>query len=250
VLREVKHFREHWRYKKLVQQVRLFPSQFTHLIYGLPAISLSELINPAVRPEEPILEDLCLPNHKQEPGHNDLEPLLKIIKHLQPKCVVELGTAHGNITANICRQSPHARVITVNALPEQISGDIITFTLLPELIGRVYRKYGYQGRVTQLYTNTKALDLSGHLPESSVDVAIIDACHDTPFVINDFYKVVPYIKPQGLVLLHDTHPSMEDHLAGSYRACMYLRRRGFDIRHLQNTWWALWQAPALTPERA
>ncbi len=155
--------------------------------------------------------------------------------------MLELGTAHGNTTANICRQCPGATVYTVNALPEQISGDIITFALTKDEIGRAFRRHGFGDRVTQIYANTLHLDLSPYLQPRTVDFAIVDACHDTPFVVNDFHKVEPYMKPGGLVLLHDTHPSMEEHLVGSYRACMLLRKQGYDIRHLEGTWWGVWQ---------
>ena len=242
-LRELRDFRNHWRYKKLVEQLRNLPAQFTQVVYGLPSIALNTLVPEQVTPEEPVLDGLCLPNHHEGPGHNDLVPLLKILKYKQPAVVLELGTAHGNTTANICRQCPAAKVYTVNALPEQISGDIITFALTRDEIGSVYRKNGYSSRVQQVYANTLELDLSSYLKKKSVDLAIVDACHDTPFVLNDFLKVAPYMKPGGMVLLHDTHPSMEEHLLGSYRACMYLRKKGYDIRHLQDTWWGVWQVP-------
>lgn len=242
-LRGLRDFRNHWRYKKLLEQVRNLPSQFTQLAYGLPDIALKECTDLNAIPDEPILDDLCLPNHNTKPGHNDLLPLLMILKSKQPGVVLELGTAHGNTTANICKLCPLAQVFTVNALPEQISGDIITFALTREEIGRVYRQHGYDQRVVQIYANTLELDLSAHLKRSTVDFAIIDACHDTPFVLNDFLKVVPWMKPGGMVMLHDTHPSMEEHLIGSYRACMYLRKQGYDIRHLHGTWWGIWQVP-------
>jgi len=242
-LRELRDFRNHWRYKRFVEQLRNLPAQFTQLMYGLPTIKLNELVADEVTPEEPIMDDLCLPNHHEGPGHNDLVPLLKILKSRQPENVLELGTAYGNTTANICKQCPDTKVYTVNALPEQISGDMITFALTKEEIGRAFRQHGFSSRVQQIFANTLDLDLSPHLKKHSVAFAIVDACHDTPFVLNDFLKVAPYMKPGGLVLLHDTHPSMEEHLLGSYRACMYLRKKGYDIRHLSDTWWGVWQVP-------
>lgn len=242
-LHELRDFRNHWRYRKLVEHLRNLPAHFTQVVYGLPVITLTDLVPQYADPAEPILEDLCLPNHHQGPGHNDFIPLLQILKSRAPQIVLELGTAHGNTTANICRQCPEAQVYSVNALPDQITGDMITFALTKTEIGRVFRMNGFGHRVQQIYANTLDLDLSPHLQKGIVDLAIVDACHDTPFVLNDFMKVVPYMKPGGLVLLHDTHPSMEEHLIGSYRACMYLRKQGYDIRHLRDTWWGIWQVP-------
>lgn len=242
-LKDLRDFRNHWRYKKLVEEVRNLPSRFTQLAYGLPTISLSEIVAAGITTNDPVLENLCLPNHFEGPGHNDLVPLLQILKTRMPRIVLELGTAHGNTTANICGQCPDARVYTVNALPEQISGETITFALTKEEIGRVYRSAGFADRVQQIYANTLELDLSPYLEPGTVDLAIIDACHDTDFVLNDFLKTAPNMKPGGMVLLHDTHPSMEEHLLGSYRACMCLRRQGYDVRHLKNTWWGVWLVP-------
>jgi predicted O-methyltransferase YrrM len=243
VLRDLAGFRNHWRYRQLGEQWRIFPAQMTRLMYGLPTIQLEELADPGIVVEPAILADLCLPNHARGPGHNDLMPLLQILRTRQPKVVMEFGTAHGNTTANVCRQCPQAQVFTVNALPEQISGEIITFAPTREEIGRVYRQHGFAERVVQIYANTLTVNLAEYVERQSVDLAIIDACHDTPFVIQDFLKVAPYIRPGGLVLLHDTHPSMEEHLLGSYRACMALRRQGYGIKHLRATWWGVWQAP-------
>jgi len=42
-------------------------------------------------------------------------------------------------------------------------------------------------------------------------------------------------------MLHDTHPSMQNHLVGSYYGCMKLRKMGFDIKHLKDTWWGVYR---------
>jgi len=208
--------------------------------YALPTIKLDALVpGSEVEIEPRIPEQICLPpmGTKQ---HDDFTPLMKIARSLDAALIVELGTAHGNTVANLCRQCPAARVFTVNAPATQQTGRLTTFALTVEEIGSVYRSHGYGPRVTQLFENTLKLDLSRHCTEGSVDLAVIDACHDTRYVINDFERVYPYVKRRGIVLLHDTHPSMSGHLIGSYTACMQLRKRGFDIRHLEDTWWGVW----------
>lgn len=209
------------------------------LFNRLPRLEI-DLSSQPPQVQAPILEDICLPPHFGPTDHDDFLPLMHIAALLRPTTVVELGTAHGNTVANICRQCPDATVYTVNALTDQQSGTIVTYALTRDEIGRVYQAHGFGDRVVQIFENTLSLDLSRYLPGPVVDLAIIDACHDTDYVINDFLKVKPFIRPEGVVLLHDTHPSMKGHLAGSYIACMMLRRRGYDIRHIKNTWWALW----------
>src|SRR5690606_9460312 len=136
--------------------------------------------------------------------------------------VVELGTAHGNTVANICQINRNCRVVTVNAPIESQTGVITSFRLAREDIGRVYRHYGYQDRVTQIFENTLNLDLKPIIFNELIDLAIVDACHDKEYVINDFMKCVPFMARRGLILLHDTHPSRIQHLESSYLACAEL----------------------------
>jgi predicted O-methyltransferase YrrM len=190
----------------------------------------------------PILEEVCLPPYRDR-SHDDFGPLLRIVSAVQPRVVLEFGTAHGNITANIC-QATNAHVYTINALPEQLRGSVVTFKeLTREEIGSVYRRHGFAKRVTQIYCDTRQFEPGRYFAEPVVDLAIIDACHDTDFVLSDFYKALGVLRQGAVVLLHDTHPSMEGHLGGSYVACVKLRRRGFDIRHVKDTWWAVWTKP-------
>jgi predicted O-methyltransferase YrrM len=217
----------------------------------LPPIELTALVAGDVQLEPLILDHACMPPYAGPPDHNDLVPLLTIARATMPALVVELGTAHGNSAANICRQCPQARVYTVNAPAEDQSGTLVTYELTRSEIGSVYRNYGYDSKVTQIFQNTLSLNLSSYLGGAQIDLAIIDACHDTDYVINDFFKVLPWIRTGGIVLLHDTHPSapsqstrrdpMTRHLIGSYVACLGLRRRGYDVRHLTGTWWAIWR---------
>ena len=183
--------------------------------------------------------------------HDDFGALMRIALVRQPNIVLELGTAYGNTVSNICRQCPQVHVYTVNAPPEDISGKLQTYALTREEIGSIYKRYGFSERVTQIYSDTLDMDLSRYFSGPVIDLAIIDACHDPNYVVNDFLKVMPYVRTQGLVLLHDTHPRMLAHLWGSYIGCMELRRRGYDIRHITSTWWGVWQKPQeAVPPRA
>jgi predicted O-methyltransferase YrrM len=208
--------------------------------FQLPEISILDLGADDTILEPQIEEELCLPPYKATNDHNDIDPLLRLIVHYRPKTVLELGTAQGATAANICAVCD-AKVYTVNALPEQIGGGIITFVLKKDEIGYVYRKHGFAERVQQIYENTMTMDLEKYVPVRTIDFAIIDACHDTDFVTNDFLKVFPFLAENAVVLFHDVSPSLRFHLADSYVACMYLRRIGFNIRYIQNTWWAIWQ---------
>jgi predicted O-methyltransferase YrrM len=211
-------------------------------MYRLPTVSISHLATARDFRSEAITDGVGLPPLTVG-KHDDFSALMSIVSTLRPRTVVELGTAYGNTTANICRVCADTRVYTVNALPEQIGGRLTTYILSREEIGSVYRRYGFSDQVVQIYCDTMELDLSNHLPGPIVDLAIIDACHDTKYVINDFLKVAPFVRPEGMILLHDTHPCVREHLWGSYIGCMILKRRGYDIFHIANTWWGVWRKP-------
>ena len=207
----------------------------------LPSIRLDEVASGPIDVVEPIRDDICLPPYLGPTDHDDFVPLMRIAGYCRPRVIFEFGTAHGNSVANLCRQCPDARVYTVNAPVELQTGEVVTFELSTSEIGRVYRAHGFADRVTQILQNSMSLDLSRTFSGPVVDLAIIDACHDAEYVLNDFSKIRPYISPTGIVLFHDTHPSMTAHLDGSYQACVRLRTLGFDIRHVEGTWWAIWK---------
>lgn len=211
------------------------------LKWPLPETSLDAFLPGHSVVKSPLLEDICMPPYFGVDDHDDYTPLMHIAVRLQPSRVIELGTAHGNTIANLCRHCPGAAFITVNAPFDMQTGDVVTFELKPDEIGRVFRNAGFASRVTQIFANTLHLDLTQHLERETAELGIVDACHDEPFVLNDFLKLVPYIRRNGVILLHDTHPSMEEHLKGSYVACLRLRKMGYDIRHLAGTWWGAWR---------
>lgn len=231
------------RVRMLAQWLTLLFHDGLRLAFGLPSMDLHTIAPKPVRIPEPILDDIFLPPYRGPYDHDDYRPIMAIAATLQPRTVLELGTAYGNLTANLCRQCPEAQVYTVNAPTETQTGNLVSLGLEPDEIGRVYRAHGFQDRVVQILANTLDLDLTSYLDTESVDLAIIDACHDTGYVMSDFHKVSPLLRPGGVVLLHDTHPSMRGHLLGSYRACMILRLKGYDLRHISGTWWGAWIRP-------
>lgn len=213
-------------------------------LFRLPAVRI-ERVTDVARSEiaDLILDDVCMPPFAGDVDHDDIGSALRIAKGLAPRLICEIGTAHGNLTANLLRNCAAATVVTVNAPRDLQSGVLVTYALTEDEIGRVYRRHGYDGRVNQLIVNSLDLNLRMHVGNALVDLAVVDGCHDTAFVLNDFEKVRPFIRPGGVVLFHDTHPSQSGHLSGSYRACLLLRRRGFDVKWIEGTWWGYWRRP-------
>jgi len=207
--------------------------------FQLPEMSVDKVVGEYKQYTPTILEKICLPPYAGNSNYNDYSILISLIRGRQPQNFLELGTAHGNTVANICAESV-AQVYTVNALPEQIEGKIITFTLDKDQIGIVYRKNGFENRVVQIYENTKNLNILEYATPKSIDFVFIDACHDAEFVVNDFQRILPALSDRAVVLFHDTHPSGENHLLDSYLGCMYLRKLGYDVNHIAGGSLAYW----------
>jgi predicted O-methyltransferase YrrM len=224
------------------RKISLIRLRIMALKHGLPSIDLADLTGPprATYDQEVILERICMPPYAYPWKHDDFGAIMRIAETLNPKVILELGTAYGNLTANLCRKCPNATIYTIDAPVDNQTGRYVTYSLSRDEIGEVYRTSGYSSRVIQVYSNTLTLDLRPYFPRPTIDLAIIDACHDRNYVLSDFYKVKAFIRTGGAILLHDTHPSMHRHLAYSYAACMELRKSGFEIRHIRDTWWAIW----------
>jgi len=214
-------------------------ARFMKIFYALPSVPLSTFTCDSVESQGMIRDGACMPPFCGG-RHDDLSALMQIAFTRQPSVIVEFGTAYGNTVANLCRICPKSRIFTVNALPAQITGNSITYALSQEEIGSVYRRSGFSNRVVQIYCDTLKVELAPYLSGAAIDLAIIDACHDAEYVVNDFLKIIGFMAPNGMVLLHDTHPSLRSHLWSSYVGCMQLRRRGYRVNHIQGTWWAVW----------
>lgn len=208
------------------------------LNYDLAEATLDEL-GVKFSEYDPILEGICMPPYYSSQDHDDFNVLMSIATHRNPDMIFEFGTARGNTVANLCRYT-NADITTLNALPRDTSGLSRTYDLTIDQIGEVYKSINCSNRVNQILDDSLKVNLSEHIDGKLYDLIIIDACHDYEYVINDFLKIREYISPNGLVLFHDCHPMAENHTKGVWDACRFLRSAGFDIKHIENTWWGIW----------
>lgn len=232
--------RQFWRWHRIGMAVAGYeiPSQkLPFAAPSLPEIEPEEIVG-NMETVEPILDEICMPPYYGPNTNQDYPFLMSLAKSIQPGVIFEFGTASGNTVANLCKYTS-AQVVTLNAVVDSTSGKYRTYDLSKEEIGGVYKKYGYQDRVQQIYCDSMSF-----IPEASTntnfDLVIIDACHDFEYVINDFLSISHLVNPGGYVLFHDCDESMHGHLAGCWRACTHLRKAGFNIKKVRGTWWALW----------
>jgi len=117
----------------------------------------------------------------------DAEVLGGVCANARGSLLLEIGTGHGVGTALMARNAPQAVIYTVNIPPEEIreGGVMTTGALTRDEIGRCYREQGCT-RVKQIFANTR-----DWTPDfGPIDVAFVDGCHDTAFVINDTLKAL------------------------------------------------------------
>src|SRR5437588_7889018 len=75
---------------------RQFVPGLFRLIYQLPTVELASLVSPEIEAGTPILDDVCMLPYCPIPdyypncdGYDDLSALMRIVRTMQPKIVVE-----------------------------------------------------------------------------------------------------------------------------------------------------------------
>jgi predicted O-methyltransferase YrrM len=173
----------------------------------------------------------------------DAEVLSTVLRNRNAEgtTVVEIGTSTGMATALMSVNAPKTRIYTVNIPPEEIisgeGGNFTTIALEKEKIGHVYKSKNLTN-IEQIFANTKYWK-----PEiGKIDIAFIDGCHDTEFVINDTLKIIPFMKPGSLILWHDFNPELITKYDWIRDVCLGVEKlytRGVlknRVYHLKDSW--------------
>lgn len=178
----------------------------------------------------------------------DAESLAAVMRNAEPEVALEIGTSSGMGTVLMAVNAPSASIYTVNIPPEALKagdgGKLTTNALSVDDIGRAYRERGLDN-VVQIFANTATWE-----PEvGTIDVAFIDGCHDTDFVINDTLKILPHMRPGGFILWHDFNPALASKFHWIGAVCEGVERlyrkgalqgRSF---HLRDSWVGVYRVP-------
>ena len=157
--------------------------------------------------------------------------------------ILEIGTAYGQTTKYMSENAPNSTIYTINIPPEKIEGggDMVTYCLSHDEIGREYKKAGCQN-VVQILENT----LHWNPKIDPIDVALIDGCHDPEFVYQDTVKVLSKCKKGSIILWHDFNPDLVQHydwVKGVCTAVVDLYEDGHltnKVLHLQDSYVGLY----------
>jgi predicted O-methyltransferase YrrM len=178
----------------------------------------------------------------------DAECIGTIVRNVSPSVCVDIGTAEGHSAALMAVNAPQARVVTVNIPPEEIhsgaGGVLTTVAFERDRIGSYYRGRGLSN-VEQVLANTATWEPN----VGSIDVALVDGCHDTEFVFNDSRKVLAHMSPGSFLLWHDFHPGLVAQKGWIREVCLGVEKllaawlvRG-QIFHVRNSWLGIYRVP-------
>jgi predicted O-methyltransferase YrrM len=176
----------------------------------------------------------------------DAESLGTAVRNLQPRVCIDVGTAAGHSAALIAVNAPQARVITINAPPEEIragnAGELTTLALEREQIGAYYRERGLTN-IEQLFVNTAEWQPG----VASIDFAFVDGCHDTDFVLNDTRKILSRMKSGAVIAWHDFNPQLVRRHNWIRSVCLAIDQlleagdlRGY-VFHVRDSWTGIYR---------
>jgi hypothetical protein len=167
----------------------------------------------------------------------DLYALLRVVRWLQPERIFEIGTFQGVTTAHMALNSD-AEIFTLDLprdLATQTNGySAADLALLQsrEEIGKRYRALNSDGRVQQLFGDSRTFDYGPY--QRSADLVLVDACHLFDYVMSDSENAFKLLGETGAILWHDFGSSIDVN-----RACKVLAQQ-HKIYHLEGTCLALY----------
>jgi predicted O-methyltransferase YrrM len=129
--------------------------------------------------------------------------LFSIAIAIRPRVILELGTGPGNSSRAFIRALQYWKSVTGSDYFRLHSCDI------DPALGQRLRGFG---PIVQTYTmKTDELALHWATYKTEIDLLFIDADHSHEQSLRDFLNFSPWVRPDGLVVLHDTYPLTQKH---------------------------------------
>ncbi|MCZ7599438.1 MAG: class I SAM-dependent methyltransferase [Gammaproteobacteria bacterium] len=158
---------------------------------------------------------------------------------LQPRRIVEIGTATGRTTINLAYHAPDAEVLTLDLPPEApatalSSGPDYRALGLPRP-GTLFEGQPEAARIRSVLCSSTTYDWSPLA--GTVDLMFIDGAHDLETVRQDTATARQVMRPGGLVFWHDY-----GHVAGVTQALNELSA-DLPLVHLTDTMLAMLRVP-------
>ena len=218
------------RFRKVMPEFRRVSDMLIHP--GIATLPVSTI----PRPENPLhlLGFDC--------GYGSMPPqdvcaLLRVARWIAPKRIFEIGTFQGGTTAHLAANTD-AEIFTLD-LPREFAPDLQGYIpkeaalLQPkEAIGRLFRNHNKEGRIHQLWGDSRTFDYTPHL--HSFDLVLVDACHLYDYVLSDSQNAFELLGEKGAIVWHDFGNALD------VTDAVRLLGRDWTIRHIDGTWLALY----------
>ena len=160
---------------------------------------------------EPLLIDTHIKGDLDPP---DLRFLTRLVKHLEPMRILEVGTYRGRTTYNMAHSSPDALVITIDLPREKRAGDLeyygtdVKYFQEGKDIGIFFRGKPEESRITQVLADSLSEECKHYVDEllkgNKLDIAFIDSSHDYISVKRNFENLIlPRMSEDGVVVFDD-----------------------------------------------
>ncbi|MBI3670330.1 MAG: class I SAM-dependent methyltransferase [Acidobacteria bacterium] len=167
----------------------------------------------------------------------ELCALLRVVRWIEPQRIFEIGTFRGVTTGHLAMNSD-AEIYTLD-LPRDLAGELNGYSpreaaLLQsrEAIGEAYRRYDANGRIRQLFGDSRRFDYRPY--HGSMGLVIVDGCHLYDYVMSDSCNAFDLLAENSAILWHDFGSSLD-----VTRAVKQLARR-WPIGHLEGTCLAMY----------
>lgn len=129
-----------------------------------------------------------------------------VVRLLQPRRLLEIGTFEGHTTAQIAANSPPgAHVVTVDLPPDwdgeyarEVPSIDVNTGVGPR--GRQFRGTPFEDKITQVYEDSATFDWERFAP---FDFILIDGCHTYDYAVADTRNALRVLAPEGIVVWHD-----------------------------------------------
>ena len=133
--------------------------------------------------------------------------LSAMVRLLEPRRILEIGTYDGNTTLNLAANSPSdARVFTLD-LPPDWRGDfalgvpgIQDNAAVGDITGIQFRDSPLRSKITQLFDDSARFDWDRFAP---FDLIFIDGAHTYDYVRSDTRNALQALRPGGTLVWHD-----------------------------------------------
>ena len=156
----------------------------------VPHIPVQELFPDVDFTRSPELLQALPREHSVHP--HELMIMCNVLRKLQPKRAVELGTAEGRTTLNLAFHVPDdGEVVTVNLPPEPGVSEV----------GYFYWNSPLKSKIKQLFADVGEWDSTAY--RGTAGLVFGDACDQTPGIAQEMAHLFAVVKLGGVIFRHD-----------------------------------------------